>query len=232
VDDEPRRIEELLRERAARQAQDGLFGAPAELELRARLAREAAREVRRRRALVLALPLAAAALLLWLQLARGGADYGAPPAQLALLDATGRELEARARDPGHEPGSEPAPRPRRCLIELAPERDGSAWLFAYDPAGTRTVLPLEQPVALTGGEDRVLEIELGALEPSPSGDSFVSIVAVVSERPIPGSRLLARLPGALDARVDRAEALDELARELTRTLRCTVLVRSALLVSR
>lgn len=247
----PRELEEELRRRASRLAEEPLEDEGAAERLLESVARELDLPLAQRapprthparrpsRMLFLAALAAAAALALligplstlWRDGARG---YGSVPLDVALLDGASRRISSLSRDAAGAPDA-PDLRPGRLNVEVeAPE---GAWLqlYLYGPDGRR-----HAPLGPAGFEQGaavsypLADHDLSAYEALPEGPSYLTVFAIGAPSPIPEGRLSAILPTRLDssAGTARLSAEDALASRLQEDLGCGVVVQSFILESR
>ncbi len=224
---EPLDVERLLRLRSRELARDPRrsLGRALGLErLRAERSRERASE--RRRAGLFALTALAAGVALWLLLSRPTQrSLGTLDAQVALLDAQGREIDSAPIVRGDKSAFV---RPARALVEVAARSSGYAAIVMVDAQGL--VHSPADGAAIAVGPDRAaaLSFELGALALNPSGSSEVSWLVISAPRAFLVMDF--ELPEKLAAQGEaRALALEQLRMRIAAELGCSVELRSLLL---
>ncbi len=223
-----KRVEDLLEKRAQALASDPERAAMA-MRIRSAVGRERSRELARRRGrLVLVAASLAATLLVSFLLwnSRSRATLGQLDVQLAVLDASGRELQSVATLRG-----DPATfaRPQSAILEVVAKEDGFLGLFLYDALG-QLQLPLgAQARAVHADGPMALEMDLRTLPLQPAGTSEVSWLVVTAKRPFSAQALDLPQSLSLQQGAGRHVELDQLASRLTHELHCTANVRSAVL---
>jgi hypothetical protein len=219
------RVEQLLEERGRRltSATDA-----SSLSDRARTALVKERlRIRRARYLRLGSLAAAAAVLLMLFVWR---SPDAPvldglAVQVAVLDASGRELRAGSEVRG---GAEVFPRPDSAHLEVVAPADGFVRILLFDERGRLHARQEGEPGKLVAGKAYLESFDLRSLGAEPSQPSEISWLVVTAKQPFSLEAL--QLPTALVG-PDRRVELDQLASRLARDTGCAVTVRTLLLES-
>lgn len=224
------RVESHLRRRALSQPSPELWTEERDRELLAQMAGQAALEIKREesghRGLQkrpwFAVALSAAALvLLWFGFRFRQAEpswpssYGDVRCGLDLLDGGGAPLEL-VRSPGAWT------RPERLKLYMLLEEEAQLRVFVYDPAGD--LHPLDSLVA-DPGEYLSEAYDLTRFASLPLGESWISVLLLSSESPIPEDHLSEVLPARLIAHRGveaRREEMERLGESLSERLGCYV----------
>ena len=225
---DPSQVEHLLAERTKALANDP-DRAASQVRIHAALRSERQRErgQRRERLVLMAVGLAAALLVTFFAWkSQKPTDLGRLDAQLAVLDASGRELQDAPVLRG-----DPATfvRPSSAILEVVATSDGFLGMFVYDAQGKLHPTSSEKARAIASNKPIAQAHDLREFQRNANGPSEVSWLVVTAKQAFTAQSL--DLPSSLTLYQGPARRmeLDQLAARISAELGCSASVRTTLL---